>query len=147
MTGYDGYSMSNNARIAYANGERPLSKWSKKDIIQIVGADVINRNPQLKALTLKELRATFLTRTAWHHTSKFYNETNFYACRTLQEVAEDTDACPTDVAVAWPHFPMGDNLTQESPEVIAYNKKKAKAIAEIKKLQSIADMIANGDIK
>ncbi|MBQ7321351.1 MAG: hypothetical protein IJW99_04575 [Clostridia bacterium] len=29
--GYDGYSMSNNARDAYAGGEMPLSKWSRTD--------------------------------------------------------------------------------------------------------------------
>ena len=29
--GYDGYSMSNNARDAYSGGEMPLSKWSRTD--------------------------------------------------------------------------------------------------------------------
>lgn len=31
--GYDGYSMSNNARSAYDDGERPLSKWTKAAIM------------------------------------------------------------------------------------------------------------------
>ena len=146
MAGYDGYSMSNNARYAYENGEKPLSKWAKKDIIEVVGQDVINRNPQLKALKLKELRALFLTQTAWHHTSKFYNETNFYACRTIQEVAEDPDGCALDT-IKWPYFPEGDNLTQESPEAIAYNKKKEETITETWKIMDLADAIARGDIK
>ena len=31
MTGYkNDYSMSNNAAAAYENGEKPLSKWTKK---------------------------------------------------------------------------------------------------------------------
>jgi len=29
MSGYDGYSMSNNAVDAYENGEKPISKWTK----------------------------------------------------------------------------------------------------------------------
>ena len=33
MAGYFGYSMSNNARAAYADGEMPLSKWTKTTII------------------------------------------------------------------------------------------------------------------
>ena len=34
--GYDGWSMSNNARDAYANGEMPISKWSKTEILNRV---------------------------------------------------------------------------------------------------------------
>jgi len=37
--GYDGYSMSNNTREAYANGEKPLSRWSKADIVDAI-ADI-----------------------------------------------------------------------------------------------------------
>lgn len=33
MAGYNGFSMSNNAVSAYENGEKPLSKWTKKNII------------------------------------------------------------------------------------------------------------------
>lgn len=147
MAGYYNYSMSNNAVSAYECGERPLSKWMKKDIIKTIGKDVIDRNPQLKALKAKELKAIFLTQDGWHHTSKFYNETNFYACRTLQEVAEDPDACAIDVAVTWPHFPMGEHLTQKSPEVVAYYEEREKTIAEMRKLHNIADAIAAGTIK
>ena len=32
-SGYNGYRMSNRAVAAYENGEKPLSKWLKKDII------------------------------------------------------------------------------------------------------------------
>ena len=33
MAGYDGYSMSNNARAAYTNEEKPLSKWTKSELL------------------------------------------------------------------------------------------------------------------
>lgn len=36
MAGYSGYSMSNNAVAAYENGEKPLSKWKKADILEAV---------------------------------------------------------------------------------------------------------------
>lgn len=34
MAGYHGFSMSNNAVEAYKNGEMPLSKWTKKAILE-----------------------------------------------------------------------------------------------------------------
>lgn len=83
MAGYCGYSMSNNAVKAYNEGEKPLSKWSKKDIIEAV---VVREKTSIdiSVLTLKELRDEFLVYSSWHHTSKFYNQTEFY---NLDEVA------------------------------------------------------------
>lgn len=72
--GYSGYSMSNNAIDAYANGIKPISKWNSKDAKEfgeLIGVKV----------SLKELKA-FLMRCGekgYHHTSKFYNETKFYS--------------------------------------------------------------------
>lgn len=57
MAGYDGYSMSNNARMAYYNGLKPASK--------------ISGIPSA-------LIAQFCTADEWHHTSSKYNRTNFY---------------------------------------------------------------------
>lgn len=37
MAGYHGYSMSNNAVSAYADGEMPLSKWTKAEILDACG--------------------------------------------------------------------------------------------------------------
>ena len=41
MSGYYGYSMSNNAVEAYENGERPLSKWRKSDILEAISVSEI----------------------------------------------------------------------------------------------------------
>lgn len=78
--GYDGYSMSNNARAAYAGGEKPLSNWTKADIIDAI--QDINPNIDCSRLNAATLKKEFLTQTSWHHTSKFYNRTNFYSIDT-----------------------------------------------------------------
>lgn len=80
MAGYRGYSMSNNAYDAYMDGERPMSKWTKTDIIAVlrregvspIQIEVIKKIP---AATLKEIG---LKRSSWHHTSSHYNRTDFY---------------------------------------------------------------------
>ena len=33
MSGYKGYSMSNNAVAAYSGGKKPMSKWTKSEIL------------------------------------------------------------------------------------------------------------------
>lgn len=149
MAGYDGYSMSNNARYAYGNGEKPLSKWTKKDIIAIVGQDVIDRNPQLKALKLKELRAIFLTQDGWHHTSKFYNETNFYACRTLDDIKENPEDAIDDLynLPPYPHPVAHAFASIDSPEAIQFYADFDEWKKKMKRLENIIQAIADGTIK
>jgi murein DD-endopeptidase MepM/ murein hydrolase activator NlpD len=77
--GYDGYSMSNNARDAYAHGEKPLSKWTKADIvseIEEIRPDLVD---VLKKIPLNTLKNELLYKSSWHHTSSMYNRTNFYS--------------------------------------------------------------------
>lgn len=74
MAGYNGYSMSNNAVHAYDNGEKPLSKWTKAALLAQCG----DKAEMLSALTVGELRDLLLTRTAWHHTSEYFNRTDFF---------------------------------------------------------------------
>lgn len=84
MAGYDGYSMSNNARSAYAYGEKPISRWTKAEIMEAI-KEIAESNELnfdfglLKKVSVKVLKSEFLTKTSWHHTSKFYNCTNFYS--------------------------------------------------------------------
>ena len=77
--GYDGYSMSNNARAAYENDEKPLSKWSKEDILYCASRINKCKAMLLKKVSLEDLRNHLLTRTSWHHTSSYYNQTDFYS--------------------------------------------------------------------
>lgn len=80
--GYDwSKGMSNNAVSAYESGEKPLSKWKKADIL----AEVKKLNPsdeimeKLKGIKVNDLKDICLYQSSWHHTSKYYNETNFYS--------------------------------------------------------------------
>lgn len=79
--GYDGYSMSNNARAAYDAGMMPLSKWTKSDILNGIREEY-NIPEEVYAviakLPLGYLRDKFLETREWHHTSSMYNATDFY---------------------------------------------------------------------
>ncbi len=82
MAGYNGYSMSNNAVAAYLDGEMPLSKWTKAAIIKAIfeNCEIAEEKADLlKKMTAKELKDNFLKCSSWHHTSKFYNCTDFYS--------------------------------------------------------------------
>ncbi len=76
--GYDGFSMSNNARLAYENNEMPKSKWTKKAIIELLERerpDYVSIAKNLPAYVLKE----YLKKTSWHHTGKLFNKIDFYS--------------------------------------------------------------------
>ena len=81
--GYIDKKMSVRANIAYLNGEMPLSKWTKTNILSAIGEfaeenDVDIDNLDLNKLTLKELQQNFLCNSSWHHTGSLYNKTDFY---------------------------------------------------------------------
>lgn len=88
--GYDGYSMSNNARTAYDQGEMPKSKWTKQAIIDALTEEFTDELTQ-KALKLvtKSTLSCLLERTSWHHTSSKYNRTDFYS--VAHEFGDDAD--------------------------------------------------------
>jgi len=81
MAGYKGWSMSNNAVSAYNEGMMPLSKWTKKAIIN-EAADEGFTSDHLKLMekmTLKQLRDDCLEDSGeWHHTSMLFNKTEFF---------------------------------------------------------------------
>lgn len=106
MAGYDGYSMSNNARMAYQGGYKPLSKWTKKDIIAALvddrGEDDFVK--KVEKYSVKVLRKVILEVKEWHHTSKEYNRTNFYGIVDTQEfereVLSDLQNCAEEIEKA-----------------------------------------------
>ena len=91
--GYKGKSMSVNAAIAYSEGKKPLSKWTKSAIFDEMDfyCDEISAEKMelLKKLTVKELHENFLSYKAYHHTGKFYNTTNFYELN-IEKIEEIT---------------------------------------------------------
>lgn len=89
MAGYFNYSMSNNAVSAYNSGEKPFSKWSKVDILEFAQSfkdkDGFNEKFEtLKNMLVADLKDNFLHKSSWHHTSKHYNKTNFFAIDELK---------------------------------------------------------------
>jgi hypothetical protein len=84
MSGYYGYSMSNNAVMAYAGGEMPRSKWTKSAILEQVdiylraGLEMHVDRAALDKVPVARLRDLLLEKSSWHHTSSWYNATSFY---------------------------------------------------------------------
>ena len=85
MAGYHGYSMSNNAVEAYQDGERPLSKWTKTEILSRIRRAIKDEEIELKCsfdklnkLPVKTLKNELLCVSSWHHTSSHFNRTDFY---------------------------------------------------------------------
>lgn len=74
--GYVDYSMSENAWNAHQSGEKTWSEWRKDDFIERFSPEF---QPIARKLTLKELKGALLFKTGWHHTSKYYNQTDFFA--------------------------------------------------------------------
>lgn len=72
---YIGRKMSHRAHQAYENGEKPLSKRKKDEIL-----DLLSQESELDFtdMTLPMLKEFFLIKSGWHHTGKFYNKTAFY---------------------------------------------------------------------
>lgn len=94
-SGYQGYSMSNRAAEAYADNERPFSKWTKRDIVaaieEFVAENEVNFTlDKIKKMRAKDLKALALCKTSWHHTSLYVNRTDFYSIDE-DRLAELTD--------------------------------------------------------
>lgn len=85
-SGYVGWSRSKRAAAAYEDGEMPASKWTKKAMLAAI-AEVLDKNgielseEQMKNLEKmpKDVMFLYFHYSSTHHTSKFCNNTNFYA--------------------------------------------------------------------
>lgn len=69
MAGYDNFSMSNNARAAYASGEAPFSKLPAR--IRRLGRQTLEY---------------YVKPSSYHHTSAKYNCTDFYRIEEVNAV-------------------------------------------------------------
>lgn len=82
-SGYIGHSMSRRAAEAYEDGEMPKSKWTKKAMVAAIQSycdefDMSFDPDVLKGMRKDEVFEQFFHKSSWHHTSKFFNETDFY---------------------------------------------------------------------
>jgi len=97
QSGYVGSSMSVRAEEAYANGERPISKWTKKGILDAAKNKGASEEAlaSMKAMPIAQLRELALAETSWHHTSKMLNETRFYSIKEaadLENIEKEAEA-------------------------------------------------------
>lgn len=83
--GYCGCSMSHNAVIAYNDGEKPKSRWTKKAMLETIeellyfnDAFTEENFAVFQSMKKDELFLECFMWTSWHHTGKFANETDFY---------------------------------------------------------------------
>ena len=82
QSGYVGCSMSVNAALAYADGEKPKSKWTKAAMLGAI-ADYcdsfgIPYDGSVARFTKEVLFERFFEWKSWHHTGRYANETDFY---------------------------------------------------------------------
>lgn len=84
-SGYVGNRMSKRAENAYENGEYPLSKWTKNTFFDRLEEMIENEEiilkcdiEKLKLMPVKFIKRNCLILSSWHHTSSYFNETDFY---------------------------------------------------------------------
>lgn len=130
-SGYIGYSMSRRAAEAYEDGEVPKSKWTKKAMVAAIQSycdefDMLFALDLLKGMRKDEVFERFFYKSSWHHTSKFFNETDFYK---LDEDAVCGSFRPmTDTEVA-----ERDAMRQQAIEE-KRAEREAMRVAEIERL-------------
>lgn len=90
--GYVGYSWSVNAELAREDGELPISEWTKRAFVEAISPISPEKAKLTAKIDVAVLRLYFLERTASHHTSSWYNPTQFYALNVeaVQNVSTDT---------------------------------------------------------
>ena len=125
MNGYIGYSMSVRAAEAYENGSAPLSKWTKERAARVLLENGVNFDAErfFSGDWKKELAFD-----SWHHTSKFFNRTDFYSF-DFDELVEKFPATEKDGLA----FCREIVEKAESRRQKAANKKAAAEIAAKKK--------------
>ena len=88
-SGYHGYSMSKRAYNAYADGEMPKSKWTKKAMLAAINEFADDNDlivpSGLSKMKKDEIFNAYFANSSWHHTSMLCNETDFFALINLKE--------------------------------------------------------------
>lgn len=102
-SGYIGYSMSRRAAEAYEDGEMPKSKWTKKAMVAAIQSycdefDMLFDPDLLKGMHKDEVFERFFYESSWHHTSKVFNETDFYKLDEDAVCGSFRPMNPTEVA-------------------------------------------------
>lgn len=80
MSGYCGFSKSNNAICAENDNKFPLSRWTKAKIIEVLRENQINADfiDAISKCSLEFLKTSILKCYEWHHTGSYFNCTDYY---------------------------------------------------------------------
>lgn len=107
MAGYDGCRMSNNAVAAYENGEMPISKWTKNEILKGIEEKIENEElllkcsfEKLKKVPKGALQEHCLRLSSWHHTGGACRQTFFHELDS-DKIEELTDKDLDDITSAY----------------------------------------------
>lgn len=78
-SGYKGQAMSERAIDAYREGKKPLSKFNSQDL-NYFNSKLAEIGVEERVKTVKELKELMQKYNdgEWHHTGKYFNQTNFY---------------------------------------------------------------------
>ena len=138
--------MSNNAVHAYNNGEMPISKWNKSDLLKEFKKELDNIDSKYLIDTYSEiienkkvlydwlekqpkekLQKLLLDKSSWHHTSSYYNETDFY--RVDLEIALDKIYQDNEFEEVLDSLPLNEEATAvlEKPTEVNDGKREDKA--------------------
>lgn len=137
LSGYSGYSMSNNAVDAYNNGEMPISKWTKDIFLKQCEDEGINID---KITEYKK----YLKKSSWHHTSKFYNATDFYSI-DFELVKEDIKKGEIKGSVK--EIEVTDEIKKQGPDILKdweeeIEKEKEEFLKSLEKVVPVSKTIA-----
>ena len=103
MAGYSGISMSNNARQAYAEGKKPVSRITKEDIEE----HGIRESIAFFRWYVKK----YCRSCEWHHSSPKYNMTSFY----------DIELCCKQLKMSNREALKAEYKSQSKPEIEKYS--------------------------
>lgn len=136
--GYHGYSMSKRAASAYINGEKPLSRWTKKAIIAAINEweETNNRlmTVDVSKMTRDDLIDRYIRYSSWHHTSKMINVTEFYQLSDTILIADSREMTTEEIKIR--DDMISDQLNTEEEvekrirEDLEASKKAAEAFEE-----------------
>lgn len=148
--GYVGKSMSVNAQAAYQNNEMPMSKWTKKAMLEAIEDVLYDQDliiDGLENMTAAELKRSFLVNSSWHHTGALYNQTDFYKIdeNKLFEAARsitEEDIAAKEAAEKLRREALAQKNAEKAAEYHAINDAREKLEKELGfELNSVANYI------
>lgn len=138
-SGYVGWSMSQRAADAYEDGEMPKSKWTKAAMIAAIkdfcaetqedSYHPVTYDKSIEKLKKDEIFKCFFELKSWHHTSKYFNETDFYG------VNEDAVREAMQNPKAYRNMRIKERLFRENPAEKYYRECRKAAQEELRRFK------------